>query len=240
MRACLAVVLLAACGSDTTTTAYFKISDRTEFYELPFPNDYWRKDDGHVDLSQFPTNSLIAMNVKTIAERDCDGFGKNAAMFARFSAPLDETTLPDPAASVTDAASVYVVNVDPASPERGQKTPVIVKFHLEKTQTQGDNRLAVRPYPGFPLDDATTYALVITNRVHGADGGSISRDGDFSALVGDGGDAKAKAVFAFASPPFSTSAEKSLSRAIASPSAPWTRLVITSAYVVPSSSGKPG
>lgn len=196
MRVCLALVLLAACGTDATTTAYFKISARTEFYELPFPNDYWRKADGHPDLSEFPTNSLIAMNVKTIAERDLDGFGKNAAMFARFSAPLDETTLPDPAASMTDDASVYLVNVDPASPDHGQKTPVIVKFHPEKTQTQGDNRLAVRPYPGFPLDDGTTYALVITSRVHGADGGSISRDSDFSALVGNAGDAKAKTAFA--------------------------------------------
>jgi pimeloyl-ACP methyl ester carboxylesterase len=196
MRVCLALVLLAACGSDATTTAYFKISDRTEFYELPYPNDYWRKADGHPDLSQFPTNSLIAMNVKIIAERDLDGFGKNAAIFARFSAPLDEASLPDPAASLTDDASVYLVNVDPASPDHGQKTPVIVKFHPEKTQTQGDNRLAVRPYPGFPLDDGTTYALVITNRVHGADGGSISRDSDFSALVGSGGDAKAKTAFA--------------------------------------------
>lgn len=196
MRVCLALVLLAACGSDSSTTAYFKVSARTEFYELPFPNDYWRKADGGVDLSEFPTNSVIAMTVRDIAQRDLDGFGKNAAIFARFSAPLDETTLPDPAASVTDTASVYLVNIDPDSPARGEKTPVMVKFHPEKTQTQGDNRLAVRPYPGFPLDDGTTYALVITNRVHGADGDAISRDGDFSALVGNGGDAKAKAAFA--------------------------------------------
>lgn len=196
MRVCLALVLLAACGSDSTTTAYFKVSGRTEFYELPFPNDYWRKADGHPDLSEFPTNSVIAMTVKTIAERDLDGFGKNAAIFARFSAPLDETTLPDPAASITDTASVYLVNVDAASPDHGQKTPVTVKFHPEKTQTQGDNRLAVRPYPGFPLDDGTTYALVITNRVHGADGDPIARDSDFSALVGNGGDARAKTALA--------------------------------------------
>lgn len=195
MRATLVLLLLAACGSDPTT-AYFKISARTDFYELPYPNDYWRKDDGHIDLSQFPTNSVIAMTVKTIAERDNDGFGKNAAMFARFSGPLDDTTLPDPAASVSDTASVYVVNVDPDSLTRGEKTPVIVKFHPEKTQTMGGNRLAVRPYPGFPLDDGTTYALVITNRVHGADGDSIARDGEFSALAGGGGDAKAKTAFA--------------------------------------------
>src|SRR5512139_3885187 len=132
MRATLALVLLAACGSESATTAYFKVSARSEFYELPFPNDYWRKADGHPDLSEFPTNSVIAMTVKTIAERDVDGFGKNAAIFTRFSAPLDETTLPDPAASITDTASVYLVNVDPASPAHGKKTPVIVKFHPEK------------------------------------------------------------------------------------------------------------
>lgn len=191
MRATLVLLLLAACGSDPTT-AYFKISARTEFYELPFPNDYWRKPDGRLDLSEFPTNSVIAMTVKTIAERDLDGFGKNSAIFARFSGPLDETTLPDPAASVGDNASVYLVNLDTISPDRGQKTPVIVKFHPEKTQTMGDNRLAIRPYPGFPLDDHTAYALVITNRVHGAEGEPIARDADFSALIANGGDERAR------------------------------------------------
>ena len=45
------------------------------------------------------------------------------------------------------------------------------------TQTIGPNRLVVRPYPGFPLADATTYALVITNRV-----GDVAPSGDWSSL----------------------------------------------------------
>ena len=68
------------------------------------------------------------------------------------------------------------------SPTHGQKVPVVATFHAEGTQTIGANRLAVRPYPGFPLADGTTYALVITNRVHDADGDAVARDGDFSTL----------------------------------------------------------
>jgi pimeloyl-ACP methyl ester carboxylesterase len=82
---------------------------------------------------------------------------------------------------------VYVVDVDPMSPENGKKSPVVVKFHVEKTQTMGGNRLAIRPFPGFPLRDGTTYALVVTNRVNDVNGNAVIRDSDFSTLMGTSG-----------------------------------------------------
>lgn len=181
-----AVAAALAIGCDGPTTAYFAVPGGTpndDFYALPFPNDLRRHDDGTLDLSLFPTNSVIANTVRMIAERDLDGFGLNAAMSSRLSGPLDASSLPTPAVSVTEAASVYLVDIDDSSPTRGQRTPVVATFHAEGTQTIDDNRLVVRPYPGWGLADATRYALVITNRVYDANGNSIERDSDFSALM---------------------------------------------------------
>jgi len=187
----LATLLGSACGDDTATTALFAVpgaSAADEFYDLPYPNDLRRYADGRLDLSLFPTNSLIVDQVRAAAET-LDGFGLNAAIYARFDGALDPTSLPDAAASIADAASVYLVNVDPDSPDRGARTPILVAFRALGTQTLGGNHLVSRPYPGFPLDEATTYALVITRRVLGADGGPVAVASDLAAVVGTGGDA---------------------------------------------------
>ena len=200
LRFVVAFGLCAGCASNVT--ALFAVpggSPADDFYALPFPNDLRRHDDGTLDLSQFPTNAPIAETVRDLAEKDLDGFGLNSALFARFSGALDPGSLPTPAASMMAGASVYLVDIDPDSPERGQRTPIVASFRPEKTQTIGTNRLAVRPFPGFPLADGTTYALVITDRVRAADGGDVVRDGDFAALAGTGGSAaiaKARDVYA--------------------------------------------
>ena len=190
--ATLALVGLAAGCGDDPVTAYFAVpgsSTGDDFYALPFPNDLRRFPDGKLDLSEFPTNSIIVDTVRQIAERDLDGFGLNAAMFARFSGALDPATLPSPAESMTAEASVYVVDIDSDSPAYGERSPVIVTFRPEGTQTIGTNRLSVRPYPGFPLADLTTYALVITKRVGAASGGDVEADADWNALRATGGNA---------------------------------------------------
>jgi hypothetical protein len=166
MRALAALVLVCACTASSGTTALFA-QDGSDFYELPFPNDLRRHDDGSLDLSRFPTNSILVDEYRADAEA-LDGFGLNSAMFARFSGPLDETSLPDPAASTMPGASVYLVNLT-----TGERTPIIAHFRADPTNTIGGNRLAVRPYPGFPLDEGTTYALVITSRVRDASGAPV-------------------------------------------------------------------
>jgi predicted esterase len=202
MRALLGVHALLLVGCADHVTAYFAVPGSTagdDFYALPFPNDVWRRDDGGLDLSQFPTNSVIAQTVRDIAERDLDGFGKNAAIFARFSGPLDLASLPSPVESMQEDASVYLVDVDPDSPDRGTRVPIIATFRAEGTQTIGPNRLVVRPYPGFPLADGTTYALVITNRLASADGGDVLAQSDWSALASKSPPAKlahARSVYA--------------------------------------------
>lgn len=176
-----------ACADPVT--AIFAIPDvdpGDDFYALPFPNDRWREPDGTLDLSRLPTNSLLIDAYRAAAE-ELDGFGLNQAVFARFEGALDPDSLPTPAESTGEDASVYLVDVDPESPDRGRRVPVHVRFRAEATPTLGGNHLVIRPYPGFGLAEGTTYAAVITERTRAAGGGDVLAPASFRALVGGGG-----------------------------------------------------
>jgi predicted esterase len=206
VRAALGGTLLAlatmigACGGDsgaTATTALFAVpgsaTPPAEFYEVPFPSDLRRKDDGSLDMTDYPRPNVLVGKYADAVGANLDGWGTNACTFARFSDAIDPTTLPaDPAASAADGASVYLVNIDPASPDKGARTPLKFRFEPTSGETIGTNWLAALPYPGFPLDEATTYALVITDRVKAADGTAIAPAAAFTAIRGAAvpGDAK--------------------------------------------------
>ena len=188
-RALLVTLALAGCSSEAGTTALFAPPGGTpgdDFYALPYPNDQWRMGDGTLDLSLFPTNSLIVDSYRMAAQQ-LDGFGLNAAIFTRFDGPLDPMTLPDPAGSTQPGAAIYLVNIDAASPDYNTRTPITARFIADAGVTIGANRVVVRPFPGFPLDEATTYALVVTTRVHDAGGAAVGPAADFTrALAGTG------------------------------------------------------
>lgn len=178
-----------ACGgSSSQPTASFAVPGGPhppgDFYDLPFPNDL-RMANGRVDMSAYPTPNAILNTYNAAISAGLDGFGLNAAIVTRFEEPIDPASLPaTPQAAVADGASVYLVDVDPASPDFGAKWPLVCRFEPRKGQTIGTNWLSALPYPGFPLDEGTTYALVITNRVHSADGTALAAPSDFEAIAG--------------------------------------------------------
>lgn len=92
------IALLAACEPEPPTVALFAIpgaSDGDDFYALPFPNDLRREADGTIDLSLFPTNSVIVDKYRAAADQ-LDGFALNAPVFVRFSDELLPSSLPSP------------------------------------------------------------------------------------------------------------------------------------------------
>ncbi|MBS1120921.1 MAG: hypothetical protein H6Q90_3149 [Deltaproteobacteria bacterium] len=195
MRMRLALVFaagMAGCGDNRSPpTGLFAIpggAPGDDFYALPFPNDLWRTAEGTLDLSQFPTNSLIVERYRAAAER-LDGFGLNQAIYARFDGGLDPTSIPDAATSMQEGAAVYLVDIDASSPDFGQRVPIAARFRDTPTVTLGGNHIVARPFPGFGLDEGRTYALVITNRVRAADGGSVAAADTFREILeGTGGD----------------------------------------------------
>jgi hypothetical protein len=198
--------LVAACASDPPSrVSLFSVpggpTPPAQFYELPFPNDIRRRADGHPDLADYPRLNATVDKYPAAISADLDGFGLNAPVFVRFGGPVDEASLPEsPEASLTDAASVYLVNIDPESAGRGDKVPLRFRFERKPGSVIGANWLSALPYPGFPLDEGTTYALVVTNRVRTGSGIAIASD-DFAAIAGldvpgDSALAAAQAIYA--------------------------------------------
>lgn len=154
------------------------------FYALPFPNDIRVADDGSIDLADHPRlNDLAGLYLDTIASEQ-RGFGLSSAGFFRFDRAIDPASLPEAAeASALEGASVYLVDIDPDSPGRGTRTPVLTRFKESEGEAIGRNSLAVLPYPGFPLAERTTYAMVVTGRVRAAGGDALEPDDDFTAVL---------------------------------------------------------
>jgi predicted esterase len=186
-RFAIACALGACGGSSSAPTASFGVpggpNPPADFYDLPFPNDL-RMSNGHIDMSAYPQPNAILNDYIAAIEGSLDGFGLNAAIVTRFADPIDPASLPQtPQDSLADGASVYLVDVDPASPDLGQKWPLVIRFEPRHGQTIGTNWLSALPYPGFPLDEGTTYALVVTSRVHSADGSALAAPSDFEAIA---------------------------------------------------------
>jgi predicted esterase len=175
----------------------------SEFYALPFPNDLRRRVDGSFDLAgHVRTNALMEQYLDTLAAGGGEGgFGTNSAIFFRFDARIDPAALPaTPEVSRDDpAAAVYLVDVDPDSPDRGRRVPLRLRFETRAGTAIGPDWLALLPYPGFPLRPRTTYAAVVARRLLATDGSPVARAPDFDALAGTGaGDADvvaARAVY---------------------------------------------
>lgn len=178
-------LVLVACDPPAAATALFQVPRDLvdqEFYALPFPNDVRLGDGGHPVLDDYPRPVAIVGQYLDAIET-LDGWGTNAALFQRFSGAIDPGSLPSPEATLADPrASVYLVDVDPDSPTRGQRWPLRFRFQTYGGWTIGDNWLSALPYPGFPLAERTTYALVVTERLHAAGGGDILPSLDWLAM----------------------------------------------------------
>ena len=192
--ALMTTAALAACGDGDPPriTAVFDVPGTTpttatsaEFYNTPFPSNLRLTADHHLDLTGWPARTPIVQTYVAAAEAQLDGFGPNSTIFTRVNGAVDVASLPDPATSQTSAASVYLVNVDATSTDFGKRTPVRVHFTAGAYGTIGTNSLAAEPYPGFPLREGTTYALVITDRVHDENGRSIAGVGECEIEIAD-------------------------------------------------------
>ena len=189
------VVILASVWACTGTTSQpvgvvplFELpSDDgapAEFYALPFPNDVRLRDDGTVNMSGHPrVNPLIELYLDAIDERQ-RGFGLNSAVFLRFDGQLDPTSLPrTPEESITDDASVYLVVVDPASPQQGERVPIRLRFDAHAGEAIGENWLSILPFPGFPLREETQYAAIVTKRVRDVAGEPLGVSSNFARVL---------------------------------------------------------
>ncbi len=199
MRTFLCLTLVACGGAEFIERPTQAVIDpaKNEFWDLPMPDDLRREADGSVDLEKWPKSrdsDLLIDWFDTANLRLREGWGVSSGVFMRMSGKIDPTSLPaDARASKDVAASVFLLNVDPGSPERGLRIPIEVSIAPPDRYTPA-NLLAAIPVFGFVRRPNTLYALVVTNRVRDESGQPIGRTRAFHD--GFEGDSDLEAHFA--------------------------------------------
>lgn len=173
-------LLMAACTSASptvvaatgTTAAFDLTADLTQggqFYDFPYPSDLRLTEAGAPELRGFPNPHSVAV-VDDLRGRagDRTGFPVLPVAYFRFSAPLVKQ---DPEAVIPAAADapVLLIDVDPASPERGALVPTVIDTPQADDYVP-EHTLTVAARPGFVLQGRRKYAFVVMRDLGDADG----------------------------------------------------------------------
>jgi hypothetical protein len=183
---CAALAGCAVYKPAATQVLTTTIDESTQpFFSAPWPDDRRLASDGTVPTDHFPNpngQGTLAATLLTTGDHLVHGWGTSAPAYMPLSGPIDTASLPVPKAS---NPSVFIVDIDPSSPERGQKAVVDFHFYGTAFSFMQANVLAVRPVPGFPLRPKTKYALVVTTDLKDAQGRSVGPQKPFwDVLVG--------------------------------------------------------
>ncbi|MBX3184909.1 MAG: hypothetical protein KF915_19965 [Polyangiaceae bacterium] len=157
------------------------------FFDHPWPSDWRLTPAGRVHLLGYPNPRLVPL-LRTYIESMHDvmeGFSPVAAGYLRFDGPLDPSSLPaGPLESLSPESSVQLIDIDPASPERGSRRLLTLHWQEEEGVYWPSGTLAFMPALGHPLRRATRYALVVTSALRAADGGAVGRSEELEQLLG--------------------------------------------------------
>ena len=174
---------IASCSEYTFADRPTKVAittDGDEFWSLPFPSDARKRSDGTYGLQEWPkANDFLDTWLEAADHFLTEGWGVTSGIFIPLDGPIDISTLPESAsASLGGEASVFLLDVDPESPYRGQRIPVDVSIAPPDKLTP-ENLLAIIPAPGFVRRPLTTYAAVVTSRVRDINGEMLGRSRSF-------------------------------------------------------------
>ncbi len=154
---------------------------------VPWPNDRHRGADGSVDLTVFPNPEALDLLDQYIAYglEVMRGYGLNGSVYFELGGPVDPETLPAPQVTLQDPkAPVQLVNVTPGHPRRGERMPLLFRFHAgDADPYYRPNTLAMRPVFGFPLAEGATYCAIVTRGVKDAQGRHLSPAAGFPAAI---------------------------------------------------------
>ena len=105
---------------------------------------------------------MVDVLVTALAE-EAKGFGTSSGLYMSFESPINEAALPsNGASSIRSTSNLFLVNVDPDSPTRGERMPITWRVFPDETLYLPNNSLGIRLVEGGVLMPSTKYALVIT------------------------------------------------------------------------------
>jgi len=157
------------------------------WFDHPWPSDMRVDPDGAIHLEGWRnprTVPLLAQYIESM-KGVIHGFSPVAAGYLRFDGPLDPASLPaDPGESVAATSTVQLIDVDDASPEKGQRKLLTLYWRAEEGVYWLPNTLAFMPTMGYPLMPHTRYAVVVTDGVRGADGQAVQPSEELRQVLG--------------------------------------------------------
>ncbi|WP_437834195.1 hypothetical protein [Sorangium sp. So ce1153] len=154
------------------------------FYTLPWPSELWRRDDGSIAWSTFPGagKALLSSYIAT-AEADRAGFSVAPAIYFHLSSAPDARRLPArPADTMSLASPVFLIDVDPRSPERGALIPLELHYVAAPLRFMPAGTLAAKPVPGVVLRPDTLHLAVVRRDLGDPDGRLLGTTRDLERL----------------------------------------------------------
>jgi pimeloyl-ACP methyl ester carboxylesterase len=140
--------------------ALFSTEAGAGFWEAPWPAEHRRHPDGTVDAADFPNPDGVELIARLTARVDgiATGFGQSSGVYLPFSRSLAGAKLPESAEITSVEATVFLVDVDPDSPERGLTVPIEAEVIDGDGPFDPDHGLVLLPIQGLPLRPDTRYA----------------------------------------------------------------------------------
>jgi len=154
------------------------------FFDLPWPTDLLRISDRRLDFRSFPgQGALLISDYIDTAARDVDGYSVAPAIYFHFDGPIAEARLPSGVKTTPSARdAVFLVDVDPASPERGTFIPLARRYYQSAYRHVPAHTIAIKPLPGFVLRGDTLYAAVVRRDLGDASGAPLGTTPDLEAI----------------------------------------------------------
>ncbi|MBA3393869.1 MAG: hypothetical protein H0T89_14570 [Deltaproteobacteria bacterium] len=170
------LLVLAACGSDGGVTVKMTASATAPAYaDTPFPTDALREGDrlgaiAGLDKLAGNHDDLVTAHIAAL-----DGYGLRPLVEFFVDGDLDAAAIPLRTTTRDDVGAL--VDVDPASPDRGRVLALDWRYDPERRV------LAASPASGVVLREGTRYAAFITTALRDADGEPIRRASALDSLA---------------------------------------------------------
>lgn len=161
-----------------------------DFFDAPFPSDVKLTAEGKVDL-----RTWTKANAQRILPLWFDagyelltGWSLVSGVFTAFDQGIDPASLPKDAdasvaLSAAQAPSVFLMDVDPASPDKGKALPLDCHYKDEAGVLTPANLLGCMSPMGVVRRPNTRYAFVITKSLKDKEGRSVEAPAQLKALM---------------------------------------------------------
>ena len=159
------------------------LTSQDHFYDVPYPSDLRLTPAGTPDLTGLPFPSALTTTIPPLRDAAMQrlGFPVVPVAYFRFSGAL-MTLDPSQVIAADKGSPIFLVDIDPASPQRGTLVPTVAATPPSDGWVP-DNLLAVAQWPGFVLHPKRKYAFVVQKALGDAAGKALGVPAAITDLI---------------------------------------------------------